>query len=211
MATPDKNGKKLIEYNCKNGVYSVDGTSIKPLGYLVSNTLDKNISTKEIYGDGDLQLSVLSDKGMTGSLETTARDDEFEMDLGFVRAIQQGLADVQVLKNKTISVGYENYILTKDGIVKTKKVWLLGVNVSPASDSLSQNTDTTNEATASYGLTIKGVNLKKADGSTDYVDENGNTMKIFKISSVPTDEGYATFLDKVPTPTEKETAATTGA
>lgn len=206
MATPDKKGKKLIEYNCKNGVYSVDGTSIKPLGYLVSNTLDKNISTKEIYGDGDLQLSVLSDKGMTGSLEVTARDDEFETDLGFVRAIQQGLADVQVLKNKTISVGYENYILTNDGIVKTKKVWLLGVNVSPASDSLSQNTDTTNEATASYGLTIKGVNLKKADGSTDYVDENGNTMKIFKISSVPTDEGYATFLDKVPTPTEKETA-----
>lgn len=201
MATPNKAGKKLIEFNCKNGVYSVDGTEVKPLGYLVSNTLDKNISTKEIYGDGEIQLSVLSDKGMTGTLEMTARDDEFEADLGFVKAITQGLADVQVLQNKTISIGYENYILTADGITKTKKVWLLGVNVAPASDSLSQNTDTTNEATASYGLTIKGVNLKDADGSLDFVDENGNTLKIFKVSSVPGKEGYETFLDTVPTPT----------
>ena len=200
MATPNKTGKKLIEFNCKNGVYSVDGTEVKPLGYLVSNTLDKSISTKDIYGDGELQLSVLSDRGMTGTLEMTARDDEFETDLGFVKMIAQGLADVQVLQNKTISVGYENYILTADGITKTKKVWLLGVNVSPASDSLSQNTDTTNEATASYGLTVKGVNLKDNEGSTDFVDENGNTLKVFKVSSVPGQDGYDTFLDSVPTP-----------
>lgn len=200
MATPNKAGKKLIEFNCKNGVYSVNGTEVKPLGYLVSNTLDKSISTKDIYGDGELQLSVLSDRGMTGTLEMTARDDDFETDLGFVKSIAQGIADVQVLQNKTISVGYENYILTADGITKTKKVWLLGVNIAPASDSLSQNTDTTNEATASYGTTIKGVNLKNADGSTDYVDENGNTMKVFKVSCLPTDDGYATFLDSVPTP-----------
>lgn len=200
MATPNKTGKKLIEYNCKNGVYSVDGTEVKPLGYLVSNTLDKSISTKDIYGDGELQLSVLSDRGMTGTLEMTARDDEFETDLGFVKMIAQGLADVQVLQNKTISVGYENYILTADGITKTKKVWLLGVNVAPASDSLSQNTDTTNEATASYGLTVKGVNLKDNAGSSDFVDENGNTLKVFKVSCLPTDQGYETFLDSVPTP-----------
>ena len=200
MATPSKAGKKLIEYNCKNGVYSVDNLTVKPLGYLVSNTLDKNISTKDIYGDGELQLSVLSDKGMTGSLETTARDDEFEADLGFVKAISQGLADVQVIQNKTIAVGYESYITTADGITKTKKVWLLGVNVAPASESLSQNTDTTNEATASYGITVKGVNLKTSGGA-DYVDENGNTIKVFKISSLPTDAGYETFLDSVPTPT----------
>ena len=200
MATPNKTGKKLIEFNCKNGVYSVDGTEVKPLGYLVSNTLDKSISTKDIYGDGELQLSVLSDRGMTGTLEMTARDDEFETDLGFVKVIAQGLADVQVLQNKTISVGYENYILTADGVTKTKKVWLLGVNVAPASDSLSQNTDTTNEATASYGLTVKGVNLKDNTGSADFVDENGNTLKIFKVSSVPGQDGYDTFLDSVPTP-----------
>ena len=141
MATPNKTGKKLIEYNCKNGVYSVDGTEVKPLGYLVSNTLDKSISTKDIYGDGELQLSVLSDRGMTGTLEMTARDDEFETDLGFVKVIAQGLAEVQVLENKTIAIGFECYFTGKDGITKTKKIWFLGVNVSPAGQSLSQNTD----------------------------------------------------------------------
>lgn len=203
MATPSKEGKVLIRYNCKNGVYSVDGETIKPLGFLVSNNLDTNLSTKDIYGDGELQLSIMTDKGLTGSLEMTAQDEDFETDLGFLKAIEQGLARIQVLQNKTVSIGYETYVATADGVTKTKKVWLLGVNVSPAGESLSQNTETTNEVTASYPLTVKGVNLKASGGSTDYVDENGNTIKVFRISSVPSDSGYATFLDSVPTPTAK--------
>ena len=203
MATPNKEGKVLIQYNCKNGVYSVDGSEVKPLGYLASATLDSNIGTKDIYGDGELQLSILSDKGLTGSLEMTAQDEAFETDLGFLKAIEQGLARVQVLQNKTISIGFETYITTSDGITKTKKVWLLGVNVSPSGESLSQNTETINEVTASYPLTVKGTNLKATGGSTDAVDENGNTIKVFKVTTIPTDSGYATFLDSVPTPTEK--------
>lgn len=205
MATPSKEGKKLIEYNCKNGVYNLGGddSTIKPLGYLASITLDKNIQTKDIYGDGDLQLSILSDKGSTGTLEMTAKDDEFDIDLGFAMKITQGLADIQVLQNKSIAIGFECYITTTDGITKTKKVWLLGVNVSPASDGLSQNTDTINENTASYGITVKGTNLKATGGATDYVDANGNTIKVYKITSLPSDTGYATFLDSVPVPTAK--------
>ncbi len=205
MATPSKEGKKLIEYNCKNGVYNLGGddSTIKPLGYLTSITLDKNIQTKDIYGDGDLQLSILSDKGSTGTLEMTAKDDEFDVDLGFAMKITQGLADIQVLQNKSIAIGFECYITTTDGITKTKKVWLLGVNVSPASDGLSQNTDTINEKTASYGITVKGTNLKATGGATDYVDANGNTIKVYKITSLPSDTGYATFLDSVPVPTAK--------
>lgn len=203
MATPSKAGKVLIEYNCKNGVYSIDGSTVKPLGFLSSVTSDKNISTSEKYGDGELQLTLISDRGGTGTLELTARDSEFEKDLGFALDITQGLAEVQVLENKTISVGFECYITGNDGITKTKKIWLLGVNVSPAGDSLSQNTDTTNESAASYAITIKGVNLKDSLGEDDYVDANGNTKKVFKVTSLPTNEGYATFLDSVPTPTAK--------
>lgn len=202
---PSKEGKVLIQYNCKNGVYSVDGSAVNPLGYLASTALDANISTKDIYGDGELQLSILSDKGLTGTLEMTAQDEDFEVDLGFVKEITQGMARVQVLQNKTISIGFETYITDADGVTKTKKVWLLGVNVSPAGESLSQNADTINESTASYPVTIKGVNLKDTAGSTDYTDENGNTIRVFKISSVPTDTGYADFLTTVPTPTAKST------
>ena len=205
MATPSKEGKKLIEYNCKNGVYNLGGedATIKPLGYLTSVTLDKNIQTKDIYGDGDLQLSILRDKGSTGTLEMTAKDDEFDIDLGFAMKITQGLAEVQVLQNKTIAIGFECYITTTDGATKTKKVWLLGVNVSPASDGLSQNTETINESTASYGITVKGTYLKATGGTDNYVDANGNTIKVYKVTSVPTDTGYATFLDSVPVPTAK--------
>jgi len=202
MATPSKSGKKLIEYNCKNGVYSLDGTTIKPLGYLASVTLDKNSSSDEKYGDGEVQLTLVNDRGSTGTLELTARDDEFEKDLEFAKKITQGLAEIQVLQNKTISIGFETYITLANGQTKTKKVWLLGVNVSPAGESLSQNTDSTNEATASYGITVKGVNLKNSAGTADYTDANGNTIKVFKISCLPTDTGYSTFLDSVPTPTQ---------
>ena len=205
MATPSKEGKQLIEYHCKNGVYNLGGedATIKPLGYLTSVTLDKNIQTKDIYGDGDLQLSILSDKGSTGTLEMTAKDDEFDVDLGFAMKITQGLAEVQVLQNKTIAIGFECYITTTDGVTKTKKVWLLGVNVSPASDGLSQNTDTINESTASYGITVKGTYLQATGGTDDSVDANGITIKVYKVTSVPTDTGYATFLDSVPVPTAK--------
>lgn len=205
MATPSKEGKTLIEYNCKNGVYNLGGddSTIKPLGYLSSITLDKNIQTKDIYGDGDLQLSILSDKGFTGTLEMTAKDDDLDVDLGFAMKISQGLAAIQVLQNKTIAIGFETYITTEDGVTKTKKVWLLGVNVSPASDGLNQNTEQINENTASYGITVKGTYLKATGGTTDYVDANGNTIKVYKVTSIPSDTGYATFLDSVPVPTVK--------
>ena len=209
MATPSKNGKNIIEFNCKNGVYAVyDGSTygpVKPLGYLTAVSTEKNIDTKDIYGDGEIILTQMNDKGSTGSLELSARDDDFEKDLGFAMTISQGLAEAQILESKAVAIGAECYIVVKDantGAItqKTKKVWWLNVAVSPASTSLSQNTDTTNEATVSYPLTIKGVNLQAATGSVDYVDANGNTRRIFKVSSLPTDSGYATFLDTVPVP-----------
>ena len=114
-----------------------------------------------------------------------------------------GLAAIQVLQNKTIAIGFETYITTEDGVTKTKKVWLLGVNVSPASDGLNQNTEQINENSASYGITVKGTYLKATGGTTDYVDANGNTIKVYKVTSIPSDTGYATFLDSVPVPTVK--------
>lgn len=201
MPTPSKQGKNLIEYNCKNGVYSLDKSTVKPLGFLSAVTTEKNTTTTEKYGDGELQLSLINDKGSTGSLELTARDYDFETDLGFAQKIAQGLAEIQVLQNKNIYIGFECYITTNDGITKTKKVWFYGVNVAPAGQSLAQNTDGSNESVASYPITIKGENLKSTDGSSDFVDSNGNTIKVFKVSSVPTDDGYETFLDSVPTPT----------
>ena len=203
MATPSKQGKTLIQYNCKNGVYSVDGTEVEPLTFLASVTTDKNTTSTDIYGDGEIQVTLLNDKGSTGTLEMTARDEDFEIALGFMQELSNGKGEVQVVENKTISIGFEAYFMGSDGVQKTKKVWFLGVNVSPASETFSQNTDAINNTSASYPITIKGVNLKATGGKIDYFDANGNTKKVFKITSVPTDSGYATFLDSVPTPTQK--------
>lgn len=203
MATPSKTGKTLITYNCKNGVYSIDGTEIKPLTFLSTVSLDKNMASTDIIGDGEVQITLLSDKGSTGTLNTTAHDEDFEVDLGFLQELSNGMAEVQIVENKTISIGFEAYYMGNDGVQKTKKIWLLGVNVSPAGESYSQTTDAPNYTDASYGLTVKGVNLKATGGTTDYVDANGNTKKVFKMRSVPTDSFYETFFDSVPTPTVK--------
>lgn len=208
MGVPSKAGKNIIQFNCKNGVYSVDGKTVKPLGYLTAISTEKNVDTKDIYGDGEIVLSQMNDKGFTGSLELTSNDTDFEKDMGFAMEIEQGLADVQVMGSESVAIGVECYIVVKDktsgkAVQKTKRVWFLNCNVSPAGTSLSQNTDSTNEATVSYPLTIKGVNLMGADGVTEYVDENGNTRKIFKISCLPDSSNYETFLDTVPVPKAK--------
>ncbi len=198
-----KQGKNLIEFNCKNGVYSVGGT-VEHLGYLSAVTIDRAISTTPIYGDGETQLTLVTDTGGTGTLEMTSKDTDFEKALGFIMEIAGGMAEIEVIKNTPISIGFESEFIDDSKTKKTKKVWLFGVTVAPASDSLSQSTDAVNNNAASYALTILGTNLKATGGTEDYKDSNGNTIKVWKQSSVPTDANYATFLDSVPTPTEKD-------
>lgn len=192
-----KEGKTLIEYNMKNVVYSADGETVKPWTYAVALQLSRSSENKDIYGDGELQLSILTDTGMTGNIDATARDTEFEKDLGFVMDMDTGTGEVSIVQNKSISIGAEVYITTKDGTTKVKKKWWFGVNITPASESLSQNTTTINEANASYGMTVKGVPLMDSTGLSEYKDENGVGRKCFSKSCVPGDTGYETFLDTV--------------
>lgn len=193
----DKATKPLIEYNIKNVVYSVDGSEVKPWAYAMALQLSRSSENKDIYGDGELQLSILTDTGMTGNIDATARDTEFEKDLGFVMDMDNGTGEVSIVQNKSISIGAEVYITTKDGTTKVKKKWWFGVNITPASESLSQNTTTINEANASYGMTVKGVPLMDSTGLSEYKDENGVGRKCFSKSCVPGDTGYETFLDTV--------------
>ena len=38
----------------------------------------KKLATKELYGDGDLQLLLVNDKGFTGTIGMTASDEDYE-------------------------------------------------------------------------------------------------------------------------------------
>ncbi|MGN1200857.1 MAG: hypothetical protein ACI4R8_01145 [Candidatus Caccovivens sp.] len=201
----DKTGKQLIGFNVKNGQYArktADGYETpKPFTWLTRFSKEKNLSTKPIYGDGELQVTLVNDKGFTGTIGMTAQDIEYNKDMGFAKDIEGGLAEVKQLSIVEHAIYFETDFCGKDGVTKTKKVWVYGVQVNAPSESFDQNTEDINESNVEYALTIRGLNLKDADGSADYVDaETGQYLKCFTYSKTPTDDGYATFGNTVPLP-----------
>lgn len=205
MGKPDKTGKTLVQFNVKNAVYALVGVSspVKPLTYMNTLTKDRNVTVKNIYGDGELQDSLSSDRSISGAVGTIARDTDFEKDLGLIMETDAGLAEIAVKSTQRVNIGFETEYKEKGMPVKTKKVWILNVQVSPPNESLTQNQDDITESTYDYNYTGYGVNLKDSAGSEDYVDENGNTVRIYTATALPDDDNYDTFLDSVPTPKAK--------
>lgn len=203
-----KTNKTLKEYNVKNGQYALADGEPKSLTWLTKVALDADFGEQSIYGDGEEVLVLQNDKGYTGTLSMTAPDSEFEKDLGIIEELDNGVAHVQRVSNPKVSIYFEAYFIGADGIQKTKKVWLFGVNVSKPSTTLDQNTDNPNFGDTEYAITIRGVNKKDNAGTSDYVDANGNTQKVYRLSSIPTDTGFTDFEDSVPVPKAKATETT---
>lgn len=201
----NKTGKNLVGFNCKNGCFALnDGTkTVQPFTYMTSFSKEKNVSVKEIYGDGIMQMALTNDKGFTGKIGATGRDLEYEKALGMVMDVDGGHAEVSIVNSVGHNFGYETSFIS-DGKVKVKKVWMFGVYTERPSESLSQNTDTINEATIDYDFTCKGTPLMDSTGLKEYVNADGSTVNIWTYTKVPTDTGYATFLDTVPVPKAKE-------
>jgi hypothetical protein len=204
MAATNKANKVLVTFNVKNGQYALPGGEVKPLAWLTRVSLEKNLTTQPFYGDGEIQRLLVNDKGFTGVLGMTARDEEFEKDLGFLMEVQGGLATVQQSAIPSISLYFETEYMGTSGPAKTKKVWLFEVEVSTPNEEYAQNEDDISVGTVEYNMTIKGTYLKAVDGQTDYTDaETGGKKKVFKLSATPEDDGYETFGDSVPIPTVK--------
>jgi len=200
----DKTGKILAQFNVKNGQYKTGQGEIAPLAWLTRISLDKNLATLPIYGDGEIQWNLVNDKGFSGTLGLTARDIEFETANGMQMEIENGQAEIQQQSVPQNSIYFETEFVGTNGIKKTKKVWLFGVEISAPSEALDQNTEDPSVSTVEYGITVKGIYLKAADGTADYADATtGNKIKVFKLSKIPTDTDYATFGDTVPVPTAK--------
>lgn len=207
--TPNKAGKMLAQFNVKNAVYAFDGeTQVKPLTFMNTFSKDRNINTTTLYGDGEAQVSLASDRTISGAIGTTARDEEFEAALGIVETLGDGSkAELAVTAMKTVNFGYETEFVGKDGIVKTKKVWVLNVQISPPNESLTQTQDNITQSTFDYNYTGYGEYVKTADGSSDYVDpQTGCKMRAYTVSKKPGDTGYETFLDSLPTPKKAQSA-----
>jgi len=199
-----KTNKILAEFNVKNGKFKTGSASVADLTWLTKVSLEKDLATLPIYGDGERQLNIINDKGFTGSLGVSARDADLEKANGMQMEITNGVAEIQQQTIPSNSIYFETEYVGADGVKKVKKVWLFGVEIAAPSESLDQNTDNINVSTYEYPITVKGVNLKATGGASDYVDSTtGMTVKVFKMSAIPTDTGYSTFGDTVPTPTQK--------
>lgn len=205
MATVDKNGKDLAQFNVKNAVYVLAdeaSAQVKPLTYMNTFSKDRNVKVKNFYGDGEMQDSAYSDLSISGAIGTTARDTEFEKDVGLIQTLADGLVgEMAVSGVKRVHIGYETEILIKGKPVQTKRVWVFNVQISPPSESLTQTREDITESAFDYNYTGYGATVKSADGTKDYVDANGMKKRVFTVSSRPSDTGYATFFDKVPIPT----------
>ena len=208
-----KEGKILAVFNVKNAVYAIreaDGTpgTVKPMTYMNTFSKERSPQTKDLYGDGEIQDTLVSERSQTGTIGTTARDSEFERDLGFSEEMADGEAEVALTSFKRADIGFETEVKEAGKPTKVKRVWVLNIAVKPASDSLTQNQDDITQSTADYPYTAYGVNKQDSTGTKDYVDADGHTHKVFTYSRMPGEDGYETFLETVPVPKVK--AQTTG-
>ncbi len=201
--TPNKTGKDLAQFNVKNAVYNIVGTTeVKPLTWMNTFTKNRNVNVTALYGDGEVQVSLYADTTISGAIGTTARDEEFEKDIGLaVQLADSSLGEVAVTSAKKINFGFETEIVGKDGIPKVKKVWVLNAQVSPPNESLTQTQENITQSTVDYNYTGYGVNAQNAEGNGDYVNpETGKPVRVYTVSKKPSDTGYATFLESIPTP-----------
>lgn len=196
-----KTGKTLVGFNVKNGQFKTAAGSLTSLTWLTRFSKEKDLTTKKIFGDGELVVTLVNDKGFTGTIGMTAQDEEYNKALGFAKELDVGVGEVKQLSVVEHNIYFETDYIGSDGITKTKKTWVFGVETQAPSESYDQNTDDINESTVEYPITIKGTNLKASDGVTDYVDSTtGQKVKVFTYSLKPEDTGYSTFGDSVPVP-----------
>lgn len=201
--TPNKTGKDLAQFNVKNAVYNIEGTTdVKPLTWMNTFTKNRNVNVTSLYGDGEVQVSLYADTTISGAIGTTARDEEFEKAIGLAALLaDSSLGEIAVNSVKKVNFGFETEIVGKDGVVKVKKVWVFNVQVSPPNESLTQTQENITQSTVDYNYTGYGVNAKASEGNSEYIDPaTGKTVRVYTASKKPTDSNFATFLDAVPTP-----------
>ena len=201
---------KMLKFNVKNVKYALPDASgsyatseIKPLGGAANLSLERQFSEQEIYEDGQITYVVPSDKGQNGTLGLVTLHDEYEIDMGRKMEVEGGIADVEQLGSVPHAIYFETSGLNENKQRITIKNWLFNVTSAAPSEGYEQDTENINPQNYSMTLNILGTLLMDSTGSAEYIDENGNTRRVTRLTSTPTDANYATFQDTVPTPKVK--------
>lgn len=191
----------MFKFNVKNLKYStgVPGAWDAPvdLAYAHAISLEADYNETKLYGDGEKLAVLADDKGKTGSISVTNIEEAYEIACGRMLAILGGTADIQQRATVEHCIYYEVEAID-DGTTITIKNWLFGCITGKANESYQQTEDDPTFNKYEYPLTVLGINLQIHDGGADFVDANGNTIKVFRLTSYPDTTGYATFGDAVP-------------
>ena len=196
--------QKLVKFNVKNLKYSIPAAGVYPapadIAYATSVSLEADYNETKFYGDGEVIGILGDDKGKTGAIGVVNIENAYEIACGRALLLADGeLADIQQRSTVQHAV-YFAVDAVLDGETITVKNWLFGCITGKASESYAQTEDDPTINAYEYPLTVLGVNLEAALSTDDYVDAKGNTVKVFRMISVPGDTNYDTFGDTVPTP-----------
>lgn len=196
-----------IKFNIKNVKYAVpnsdgsyEGVSPKSLGGAHQLTLNGTYSEKPIYADGLKAFVLASDQGLTGSLIMTYLSDDYEIDMGRKMRITGGLADIQQLAAKEHAIYFEIHEQEQNDSKATLKCWLFNVTSGKPTEIFTQDQEEPTPNNYEIPITVLGTLLRDETGTNNYVDANGNTLLVWRITASPTDDGYSTFGNSVPVP-----------
>lgn len=196
---------KLFRFGVKNLKYALQDSDLGTFGvpvdlaYANSISLEANYEETNLYGDGQILGILADDKGKTGTLSVINIEKHYEIAMKRAMEVDGGLAEIQQRSTIEHAIYFETDGI-EDGKAITIKRWLLGATSGKASETYNQTTDSPTINNYEYPLTILGVNLQDALGAEDHVDADGNTVKVYSITSFPEDAGYSTFGDAVPVP-----------
>lgn len=201
---------KHIRFNVKNVKYAIKkengqyDTTIKDLAFCHSLTLESEYEEKKVYGDGTPIATVATDKGMQGTISVVTVASEYDKDCGRLLETDKGTATIQQKKSVSHAIYFENEA-NLDGKIIIVKNWLLNCTSGKPSETYEQTQENPQFNNIEYPINVLGELLRKTNDETFYVDENGQTINIYKITALPTDTGYATFENSVPLPKHKQT------
>jgi phi13 family phage major tail protein len=207
----EKTKTNELQFGVKNVRYAIFNQETKTYGapkdlaYADSISLEATLETTKIYGDGEVIAELVADSGLTGTLTLVQPAEEYEKDLkrridveiGTGNATISATAEISQIDNVEHAIYYETNALI-GGVNQTIKVWLLNLTASKPDEKRTQSNPSPNVENIEYTLTILGDYLKDSVGTSIYLDDNGNSVRVYKVVCKPSDTNYDKFEDSVP-------------
>lgn len=193
-----------VVFNIKSAAFSVDGTTVQPIGGIQTLELNKAYSEQKLLWDGEVKLTIANDQGFTGTMTFATLSDEYEIAMGRRAKLDNGISTITQKSSIShdIYAEFDSVVVEGKKVTQVGKMWIYGVTSGASAESFSQNTESgITHNPYSLSLTVVGINAQDSTTNADYVDSDGNNLKVLKLAVFPGDTGYETFGESVVKPT----------